>query len=58
MEVGERISACRFLIRDRDSQFTDAVDAVFASEGLHVAKIPPPDPAGELLPGTVRSQRA
>ena len=44
MDLGERISAGRFLIRDRDSQSTDAVDAVFASEGLHVVKIPPQTP--------------
>jgi putative transposase len=41
MELGERASRFRFLIRDRAGQFTEAFDVVLASAGIDVVKIPP-----------------
>jgi transposase InsO family protein len=44
MDLGERITTFRFLLRDRDSKFTAAFDTVFTSEGLDIVKIPPRTP--------------
>ncbi|MEV8063870.1 integrase core domain-containing protein [Streptomyces antimycoticus] len=43
-EISERADQFRCLIRDRDAKFTAAFDAVFASEGITVTKIPPRSP--------------
>ena len=41
MDLGDRATAFRFLVRDRAGQFTAAFDTVLAEAGIEVVKIPP-----------------
>ena len=44
MDVGDRATDFRFLVRDHAGQFTAPFDAVLASAGIQAVKIPPRSP--------------
>jgi putative transposase len=44
MDLGDRATAFRFLVRDRAGQFSASFDSVLADAGIEVVKIPPRSP--------------
>jgi putative transposase len=49
MDLGERAEAVRFLIRERDTKFTGAFDAVFTSIGARIINTPVQAPKANAI---------
>jgi putative transposase len=60
LEAGVRLESLRFVIRDRDSKYTESFDAVFEAEGIKTLKTAPQSPRMnahcERVIGTLRRE--
>jgi transposase InsO family protein len=60
MDLGDRVATINFLLRDRDSRFTEAFDAVFAADSIRILTSPPGAPRAnaicERMIGTLRRE--
>jgi putative transposase len=62
MDISDRATTITFLLRDRDSRFTRAFDAVFTADGIQILTNPPGAPRAnaicERMIGTLRRETA
>jgi len=49
MNLGQRASSVKFLIRDRGGQFTSSFDAVFTAAGIKIVASPPQAPRANAI---------
>ena len=60
MDLGQRVTSVKFLIRDRAGQFTSSFDAVFTADGIRILASPPQAPRAnaicERIIGTLRRE--
>jgi putative transposase len=49
MDLGQRATSAKFLIRDRAGQFTSSFDAVFTAEGIRIPASPPQAPRANAI---------
>ncbi len=60
MDLVNRVTTIKFLLRDRDSRFSPAFDAVFAADGIRILLTPPEAPRAnaicERMIGTLRHE--
>jgi putative transposase len=60
MDLGQRVTSFKFVIRDRAGQFTHSFDAVFTAEGIRILASPPQAPRAnaicERIIGTLRRE--
>lgn len=60
MALDRRMDSLRFLLRDRDSKYTDAFDAVFEADDVEILLSPPRAPRAnaicERVVGTLRRE--
>ncbi|MGH3435449.1 MAG: integrase core domain-containing protein [Sciscionella sp.] len=60
MDLNDRLTTLTFLLRDRDSRFTEAFDAVFAADSIRILTSPSQAPRAnaicERMIGTLRHE--
>ena len=49
MDLAQRVTSVKFLIRDRAGQFTSSFDAVFTTEGIRILASPPQAPRANAI---------